>query len=77
MKVTKVIAGKYQVSIEGLPLPLFVSQRLNDNCAPSGEWNLFYGKEWMDTRCSKKDCIDVIQQMIQDGDLKKCCGIEG
>jgi hypothetical protein len=31
----------------------------------------------MDTRCSKKDCIDIIQQMIQDGDLKKCCGIQG
>jgi hypothetical protein len=75
MKITKVVAGKYQVSIVGLPLPIFVSQRLNDNCAPSGEWNMFYGNEWMDTRCSKKDCIDIIHQMIHDGDLKKCCGI--
>jgi len=77
MKITKVYAGKYQVCIDGLPLPLFVSRRLNEDCVPTGEWNMFYGSEWMDTLCSKKDCIDSIKRMVQDGSIKYCCGIQG
>jgi hypothetical protein len=80
MKITKVYAGKYQMCIEGLPLPLFVSRRLNEHCAPTNDWNLFYGdnlgREWIDTLSSKKDCIDLIKRMVQEGSIKYYCGIE-
>ena len=76
MKITKEYAGNYKVCVEGLPLPLFVSRRLNEYCAPTNDWQTFYGSEWMGTFCSKKDCINSIERMVQNGSIKYYCGIQ-
>jgi hypothetical protein len=41
-------------------------------------WNMFYGSDgWMGIYSSKKECIDSIKQMVQNGSIKYYCGIQG
>ena len=74
IKSTKVYAGKYQVIVDGYK-PFIITQRLNGNCMPSGDWNLMCDGEWLDTRCSKKECLDLLAEAIANGSLKFYCGI--
>ena len=74
IKSTKVFAGKYQVIVEGYKT-FYIQQHLNHNCEPSGMWNLLCGHEWLDMRCTKKECLDLLKEAIGNGSLKSDFGI--
>ncbi len=69
IKSTKLRAGRYQVSIKGFQ-PFIVQERLNNNCMPTGEWNMFAPDgEWMDTLPTKSTCLWMLGEMHKGGRL--------
>ncbi len=71
IKSIKLRAGRYQVNIKGLQ-PFIVQERLNNDCMPTGEWNMFAPDgEWMDTRHSKKVCLYLLGEMHKEGTLNE------
>ena len=71
IKSKKVYAGKYEVTIQGISNPFVIRQELNNFCEPTGEWQLLHNNEWMDTLPTKTYCLDVLRQMVQDGDINQ------
>ena len=68
LKSKKVFAGKYEVKIEGYK-PFIIRQELNNDCIPTGQWQLFYNGEWMGTYPTKKNCLDSLTIMVNSGNL--------
>jgi len=74
IKSTKIRAGRYQVIVNGYK-PFTIEQRLNNDEEPSGDWNLKCNGEWLDNRCTKKECLDLLEGAINNGSLKFYYGI--